>query len=123
MYSFIEGLTDHQREGFDFQNTQKDESVTETQNGIQRKVVRKIWNRYILKLQDLNLSEIKEFIRKLVELEDNNQRIAIPIDLFDSYLGDATGTLECNFNSSDLQTNEKEERFSITLVCTEVVIP
>ena len=123
MLDFITNLSNEQRAGFDFQSQVKDESTTETQNGIQRKVIRKISNTYKLTLQGLNINEVKEFVRLLTEAEQQDKRLNIPVNLFSGYLGTATSILDVNFNSDDFRAVEDEYNWDVTLKVVEVIIP
>ena len=123
MFDFITNLSNEQRAGFDFQSQVKDESLTETQNGIQRKVIRKISNTYKLTLQGLSINDVKEFVRLLTEAEQQDKRLNIPVNLFSGYLGKATSILDVNFNSDDFRAVEDEYNWDVTLKVVEVIIP
>lgn len=124
MLNFINNLEEWQRAGLDFISEEKDEKRVKTETGVQTVIVRRIENNYTLKLQDLTKAQVKEIINILKAKEANrpNERLIIPVNLFEGYLGDAQTQQEFNFLSQDLIWDRDEEVYEISLKVTEIII-
>lgn len=125
MQTFIENLQEWQRAGLDFINEEKDEKRVKTETGVESVIVRRIENSYTLKLQDLTKNQVKE-VRDIIrnkELTRPNDRITIPVNLFEGYVGDAQIQQDFNFDSKDLKWEREEEVYEISLKVTEIILP